>query len=186
MDDLNKLPETSNKSERITYFIHDVASGENLCQYLASPRYEGRVSKGNPESIDDNNYLFYFCAGTEKGKYTIYNCATELPVTVDSKNYLMVNQTTAAPVEYSITAAEDGNGFIISYSGKHWSTSSYVTLNSTNQSVYKFQEVGKTTNVENITVGELDSDIYFDLTGRRVDNPTTGIYIHNGKKILVK
>ena len=184
VDNLNTLPEVSNNSERITYLIQDVATGENLYQYVTG-RNAGRLSKGLSVSMDDNNALFYFCAGSEKGKYTIYNCATELPVTADSKNYLMVNQEGEAPVEYTITAAEDGNGYVISNSEKYWSTSSYVMLGTT-PSVYKFQEVGKTTNVENIIVGELENDIYFDLTGRRVDNPTTGIYIHNGKKILVK
>lgn len=31
-----------------------------------------------------------------------------------------------------------------------------------------------------------DSNIYYDITGRRVLNPTKGIYIVNGKKVLVK
>ncbi len=29
-------------------------------------------------------------------------------------------------------------------------------------------------------------DAWYDLTGRRVTNPTAGIYIHNGKKVIVK
>lgn len=29
-------------------------------------------------------------------------------------------------------------------------------------------------------------DNYYDLTGRRVVNPTRGIYIHNGKKVVIK
>ena len=29
-------------------------------------------------------------------------------------------------------------------------------------------------------------DAWYDLTGRRVTNPTRGIYIHNGKKVVVK
>lgn len=43
------------------------------------------------------------------------------------------------------------------------------------------------TKIEDTTIDKaIENDIYFDLTGRRVNNPTTGIYIHNGKKILVK
>lgn len=33
---------------------------------------------------------------------------------------------------------------------------------------------------------DMEEDIYFDLQGRKVENPTAGLYIHNGKKILVK
>ena len=29
-------------------------------------------------------------------------------------------------------------------------------------------------------------DNYYDLTGRRVNNPTQGIYIHNGKKVVIR
>ena len=46
-----------------------------------------------------------------------------------------------------------------------------------------------TTDVERIII-DLDEiegiDIYYDLGGRRVENPTNGIYIVNGKKILIK
>ena len=43
--------------------------------------------------------------------------------------------------------------------------------------------------IENITeaTDENKGDgYYYDLQGRRVQNPTRGIYIHNGKKIVVK
>lgn len=33
---------------------------------------------------------------------------------------------------------------------------------------------------------DMEEDIYFDLQGRKVENPTAGLYILNGKKILVK
>lgn len=45
-----------------------------------------------------------------------------------------------------------------------------------------------TTGISTITVPveQEGSNYYFDLSGRRVLNPTQGIYIHNGKKVLVK
>lgn len=42
-----------------------------------------------------------------------------------------------------------------------------------------------TSAVETIEVEESDN-VYFDLTGRRIAAPTKGIYIHNGKKAIVK
>lgn len=35
-------------------------------------------------------------------------------------------------------------------------------------------------------IGKPSSDIYFDLTGRRISNPSKGLYIVDGKKVIVK
>ena len=41
--------------------------------------------------------------------------------------------------------------------------------------------------IENVTTTQQQGDgYYYDLQGRRVTHPTHGIYIHNGKKIVVK
>ena len=48
------------------------------------------------------------------------------------------------------------------------------------------EEAGAASGIENITAGSAEKTIY-DLTGRRVENITNaGIYIVNGKKVLVK
>lgn len=44
---------------------------------------------------------------------------------------------------------------------------------------------GKTTNIAN-TEAENDVKVVYDLTGRRVEAPAKGIYVINGKKVLVK
>ena len=45
----------------------------------------------------------------------------------------------------------------------------------------------ETTDIENVEVKTLDDDAYYDLQGRRIEKPTMrGIYIHNGKKIMIK
>ena len=49
---------------------------------------------------------------------------------------------------------------------------------------YRF-DFGGTTGVENITF-IINDNIYYDLSGRCVENPTHGIYIVNGKKMFVK
>jgi hypothetical protein len=46
-------------------------------------------------------------------------------------------------------------------------------------------DFGGTTAIDPV-ITEVNDNIYYDLSGRRVENPTRGIYILNGKKILVK
>ena len=41
-------------------------------------------------------------------------------------------------------------------------------------------------NISETTIENAGDGYYYDLQGRRVLNPTRGIYIHNGKKIVVK
>lgn len=46
---------------------------------------------------------------------------------------------------------------------------------------------GDETVVENrLTDSQTEEKVYYDLTGRRVDNPGRGIYIVNGKKVVIK
>ena len=43
------------------------------------------------------------------------------------------------------------------------------------------------TGIESVEAeGERVKDVYYDLSGRVVENPTNGVYIINGKKVLVK
>ena len=42
-----------------------------------------------------------------------------------------------------------------------------------------------TTAIEPV-INEVEDNIYYDLSGRRVENPTRGIYILNGKKVFIK
>lgn len=46
---------------------------------------------------------------------------------------------------------------------------------------------GPATDIESvITESEQDAKVYYDLSGRRVENPTKGLYIVNGKKMYIK
>ena len=49
---------------------------------------------------------------------------------------------------------------------------------------YYFDFGGTTAIDEVVTV--VNDNIYYDLSGRRVENPASGIYIINGKKVLIK
>ena len=42
-----------------------------------------------------------------------------------------------------------------------------------------------TTAIEPV-VNEIEENVYYDLSGRRVENPVQGIHIVNGRKVLIK
>ncbi len=46
----------------------------------------------------------------------------------------------------------------------------------------------ETTDIESVTTDEetKDNDVYYNLNGQRISNPQKGIYIHNGKKVIIK
>lgn len=45
---------------------------------------------------------------------------------------------------------------------------------------------GEETDIPEVRVQVFEKDVYYDLGGRRVDNPSNGIYIINGRKVFVK
>ena len=53
--------------------------------------------------------------------------------------------------------------------------------------VLEFED-GGTTGIETIENSKhsAEDDVYYDLQGRRVENPTRGVYIVNGKKVVIK
>ena len=40
--------------------------------------------------------------------------------------------------------------------------------------------------IETITESDIDDAPYYNLQGVRIEKPTHGVYIHNGKKVVIK
>lgn len=70
----------------------------------------------------------------------------------------------------------------------------YLEINPSDEnttSTFSFGRFGNgenegTTGLENVKVEIVNDNVYYDLSGRRVENPAKGIYIKNGKKVYVK
>ncbi|MDE6018789.1 MAG: M6 family metalloprotease domain-containing protein [Muribaculaceae bacterium] len=60
-------------------------------------------------------------------------------------------------------------------------------ISESDDGVISFNAVAYNPNEENAVEGieaDMQSDFYYDLMGRRVNNPTKGIFIHKGKKVI--
>lgn len=127
-------------------------------------------------------------AGSE-GSYTLtidYNNSAEpiergltgvlLPTEINSNDYILAN-------------GEKGIGFYITSGGTLAQNKAYIKSTPVMQGVRGFGFVtgddDDTTTGINNTVAETENEEYYDLQGRRVMNPTKGIYVtKSGKKVL--
>ena len=52
--------------------------------------------------------------------------------------------------------------------------------------IYGIEVVGGENSLDNLTISQLDDSPVYNLNGQRVNEPTKGVFIKNGKKVLVK
>lgn len=99
-----------------------------------------------------------------------------LSTTVVNDGYIMQNQG-AGPMFYNA----EGSNFALP-AGR-----CYLTLPASYAAKVVRMRIEGTTGFDDIEITNHDSQVLYDLAGRRVENPTSGgIYISNGKKIVVK
>ena len=179
------LPEEGTNGKVIVYQILCTENGSSLYKN-SSKRNVGRVSTG--QFVEEDNYLFYFTKGGVNGdKYRIYNYETGKSITLES-GYYYANKDIDVFVEYTLTAAADRSGLIVSSADGNWYVAgSNLTANATEQSHFKLIKIGEKDTPTNIETTVIETEaVYYDLTGRVVTKPVKGIYIHNGKKIMFK
>lgn len=186
VDNTVKLPEVASDGKLVVYHIQSVENQGYLYKYN-SGRNAGRVATGLLESVEDTNYWFYFVKGSKEGKYQIYNYATGKSVSL-SNDYLYVTKDVDLPTEYSVSIANDCEGLLISSDEGNWIVAgSYLRTNITTGSLFLLHRISEVTAIDDIVPNQDDVDnVYYDLQGRVVSNPTSGIYIYKGQKVVVK
>ena len=123
------------------------------------------------------------------GEKTITAITTD--VTAPETNMLSIGNGMDATDEYPYVLAKDGNGACF----KQW-TGNAATLNGRVVLMLDFAQTSEarvlrfaddvTTGISNVNVETTANNRYFDLQGRNVMLPTKGLYIVDGKKVLVK
>ena len=106
---------------------------------------------------------------------------------VTGTNYRFIGTTVKDATSDNYTINDDGNLFVLDHgcapfrayfkSGTYDSTVSSLSIGNG----------GGTTGIETMSdVRDMMSDVWYDLQGRRVENPTKGVYIKNGKLFIKK
>ena len=141
--------------------------------------------------VPANTGLFVASASGEDGATA--NIPTTICTTELTGNLLKA--TTGAPVEsenlYSFVKRGDDYGFAKVPSGYTWAKGkAYLETSGTvyAPSLGFTMDDDETTTIHSIELGVVNNEngVMYNLAGQRISKPTTGVYIMNGKKVIVK
>lgn len=145
-----------------------IKAGEGVVlKGTAGTEYTFTAYAGDPVSAPETNYL--------KGVFSL-------------TDYTAVDGYKAENPDYDFFALANVNNeatFCQVTGGKYRAFSAYLRLpvGGTSSSSISMR-FGDATMIENLKV--VEDNVIYDLTGRRVENATRGIYIVNGKKVMIK
>ena len=165
--------------------------------------HEGESSDGDESYVPaDNGVLiearqgrtlpadFYYAIGEKDNKtYTITNNMMT-GVTVKKA---VVNSTTADPL-YAMSKSEGlfklikpGTSFNFPVHKAYARPQDAFSGAAKVQPVFDEEDNNNVTGIENIeNTTTTDNNVYYNLQGQRVENPQHGVFIHNGKKVVLK
>ena len=185
-----KVSISQSLSEDCYYYIRNVWFGK-YAQYKSSDKSVG-ISSSKSE---DDTYLWRIKKNSD-GTVFIYSKKTQTAAYLTSN---AVDQKVKVGKDYAWTLEErslDGKSGICIIDGSgsfSWYTNpdvwNYVlTKPFWGACTWEFQDSGieVPTSVSDIHGTDSSDNIIYDLSGRRVSNPQKGIYIINGKKVVIK
>ena len=188
------MPEVSAEDGYVLYYIKPVDEELYLSYEKTAPRYLTylrTVSYAPSYSVDydDPGFLWYFLPADVAGQYYIVNSEVGVGAyAVSGKSNLAVDASVNTPaLPFVITPDEEQGGYVVSTdAGQKWTTNSsdYVQTSDKKSVIWQFVKVGKATSITSVETIDASGQLY-DLMGRRVENPTPGIYIRGGKKIVI-
>ncbi len=99
-----------------------------------------------------------------------------------------INQGSVADRYYIVSKRANGNdgSIIILTSGKFDAYSATEGYNSNYSNLFRIDVVDTAAGIEGVKGDNENVNIIYDLTGRRVKNPGKGVYIVNGRKVLLR
>lgn len=148
--------------ESLTYTALDpstvIPEGTALLLYGEAKTYEFPYTLATASTITDNSLK----ASTGEG------------VTADGTQYILAN------VDGTLGFYQATTGTTIA-AGK-----AYLEVPAETAKAVKFFGIGTTTGISNVSTTTADKGAYYNLQGMKVVRPAKGIFIHNGKKMVIK
>lgn len=192
----NRELQNSKYGTIILPFVPDASSLENYAFYSLTSADNNTLTFDEVETPEANTpYLFALREGTEEvgaikgGQTTIMSDI----IGSAADDWQMVGSFT----NQTIVASEDEDRYYYAYTSSdnkiHQVTNTltvkpyraYFTTSSTNNMQLAVRtRSGEETLIDAAEVEGLSPEVYYDLSGRRVDNPVKGVYIVNGKKVV--
>ena len=154
----------ANGSTILTEQVYKVKAGTGLVLFSqTADTYNIPVADKGKDYSETNNMI----AVTEDN--------TTIGVPDEGTNYVLAVQDGKAVFAYiAIVEATLGKG------------KAYLHLDGAPAAPYLSFEGGETTGIGNVNRETITNNQYYTLDGRRVENPSNGVYIVNGKKVVIK
>lgn len=183
------LPVAGDGTQVPYYYISCLKNGLYMLYDDGTGRYAGCLRMDELNDPDDERFLFYLTLGEDEGTYYICNVATGEAAGISSSYVDISGKRT--PSAFTLKLNDDATGIIIANDKGWWGVQSsgsyYIQFRSSYTVDWKFilQGVHDPSAVSTLIAEPSDSP-FFDLSGRIVTNPTSGIYLKDGRKILVR
>lgn len=182
------LPEATVGDEAMCYYLQCLDTEAYAYHFEGAGRYNGALRTSELTDASDHNYWFYLRPGEAEGQYYIYNLYTGEAVGTSGR-YIYANGTVEATA-YTMTVSTDAYGYTLSDEDGMWNVQSgdngYVQ-NTTKAAQWMLIPIGRfdVTGIEPVE-HDTATGVYYDLMGRPVEHPTPGIYILDGRKVILK
>lgn len=182
------LPEATVGDEAMCYYLQCLDTEAYAYHFEGAGRYNGALRTSELTDASDHNYWFYLRPGEAEGQYYIYNLYTGEAVGTSGR-YIYANGTVEATA-YTMTVSTDAYGYTLSDEDGMWNVQSgdngYVQY-TTKAAQWMLIPIGRfdVTGIEPVEHATA-TGVYYDLMGRPVEHPTPGIYILDGRKVILK
>lgn len=119
-----------------------------------------------------------------------FTVSTEDAATIENNALVpATTDVTATGNEYALTKQDGKVGFaqveagVVIPAGK-----AYLVVDNSDESAAKFFSFdnGEVTGINNVNTVDADNNAYYTLQGLKTQKPVKGMYIHNGKKVILK